>query len=291
MLFRSHCAEEIGNSVRKLEGIIESDMNFLNKKLTVLFDSNYNEEEVIKSVIKKIDSIEPGLNIEVVEKKLRKQGRSRVVTQRSKKLENKKELILGGLTCAHCAEVIGTEVAKMEGIKSSNLNFVNKKLSLEFNENINKETLIKEIIAKIDSIEPGLDIQINDDKKHSIDLNAFANSTHKQQKVEHVKETKNKVKTLLNSEKANLIKLISGALIFMFAFYQEATGKEASYSIFIFILSYIIIGGDVLYKAFRNITRGRVFDENFLITVATIGAIATGESSEAVGVKIGRAHV
>ena len=367
----AHCAEEIGNSVRKLEGIIESDMNFLNKKLTVLFDSNYNEEEVIKSVIKKIDSIEPGLNIEVVEKKLRKQGRSRVVTQRSKKLENKKELILGGLTCAHCAEVIGTEVAKMEGIKnsnlsfvnkklsieltananeesvikkviakidsiepgldiqvvdknskkpklatnkkelilggltcahcaevigtevakmegikSSNLNFVNKKLSLEFNENINKETLIKEIIAKIDSIEPGLDIQINDDKKHSIDLNAFANSTHKQQKVEHVKETKNKVKTLLNSEKANLIKLISGALIFMFAFYQEATGKEASYSIFIFILSYIIIGGDVLYKAFRNITRGRVFDENFLITVATIGAIATGESSEAVGVML-----
>ena len=367
----AHCAEEIGNSVRKLEGIIESDMNFLNKKLTVLFDSNYNEEEVIKSVIKKIDSIEPGLNIEVVEKKLRKQGRSRVVTQRSKKLENKKELILGGLTCAHCAEVIGTEVAKMEGIKNSNLsfvnkklsieltananeesvikkviakidsiepgldiqvvdknskkpklatnkkelilggltcahcaeiigtevakmegiknsnlNFVNKKLSLEFNENINKETLIKEIIAKIDSIEPGLDIQINDDKKHSIDLNAFANSTHKQQKVEHVKETKNKVKTLLNSEKANLIKLISGALIFMFAFYQEATGKEASYSIFIFILSYIIIGGDVLYKAFRNITRGRVFDENFLITVATIGAIATGESSEAVGVML-----
>ena len=174
----------------------------------------------------------------------------------------------------------------MEGIKNSNLNFVNKKLSLEFNENINKETLIKEIIAKIDSIEPGLDIQINDDKKHSIDLNAFANSTHKQQKVEHVKETKNKVKTLLNSEKANLIKLISGALIFMFAFYQEATGNEASYSIFIFILSYIIIGGDVLYKAFRNITRGRVFDENFLITVATIGAIATGESSEAVGVML-----
>ena len=77
-----------------------------------------------------------------------------------------------------------------------------------------------------------------------------------------------------------------GALVFLFAFYQEATGYETKYSLYVFLASYIIVGGDVLYKAFRNITRGRVFDENFLITVATLGAIAIGESSEAVGVML-----
>ena len=54
----AHCAEEIGKGVRKIDGIVDSNMNFVNKKLTVLFDSAYNEEEVIKAIIKKIDSIE-----------------------------------------------------------------------------------------------------------------------------------------------------------------------------------------------------------------------------------------
>ena len=58
--------------MEKIDGIVDSNMNFVNKKLTVLFDSAYNEEEVIKAIIKKIDSIEPGLDIQVVEKRNRR---------------------------------------------------------------------------------------------------------------------------------------------------------------------------------------------------------------------------
>ena len=96
----------------------------------------------------------------------------------------------------------------MDGIQNSNLNFVNKKLSVELNSHKDEEELIKEIIAKIDSIEPGLDIQVKDDKKHSIDLNSFEGSTQKQQSVEKVKE---KLDSLLNKkialEKQKLISL------------------------------------------------------------------------------------
>ena len=276
----AHCAEEIGKGVRKIDGIVDSNMNFVNKKLTVLFDSTYNEEEVIKAIIKKIDSIEPGLDIQVVEKKIRK------VATNKPNPNKKKELILGGLTCAHCAEEIGNAVSKMEGIKNSNLNFVNKKLSFEIDSKKDEAVLIKAIIAKIDSIEPGLDIQVNDDKKHLIDLNSNRVTTQKVKTQQTVKENKKKAKFSLNDEKAKLFKIIIGALVFIFAFYQEATGHENQYSLFIFLASYVIVGGDVLYKAFRNITRGRIFDENFLITVATIGAIIIGESSEAVGVML-----
>ena len=276
----AHCAEEIGKGVRKIDGIVDSNMNFVNKKLTVLFDSTYNEEEVIKAIIKKIDSIEPGLDIQVVEKKIRK------VATNKPNPNKKKELILGGLTCAHCAEEIGNAVSKMEGIENSNLNFVNKKLSFEIDSKKDEAVLIKAIIAKIDSIEPGLDIQINNDKKHLIDLNSNTVTTQKVKTQQTVKENKKKAKFSLNDEKAKLFKIIIGALVFIFAFYQEATGHENQYSLFIFLASYVIVGGDVLYKAFRNITRGRIFDENFLITVATIGAIIIGESSEAVGVML-----
>ena len=50
----------------------------------------------------------------------------------------------------------------------------------------------------------------------------------------------------------------------------------------LFVISYIVIGYDIVLKAIRNISRGKVFDENFLMTVATIGAICIGNLAEAV---------
>ena len=138
----AHCAEEIGKGVRKIDGIVDSNMNFVNKKLTVLFDSAYNEEEVIKAIIKKIDSIEPGLDIQVVDKSAKK----------AKAVSNKREMILGGLTCAHCAEEIGNAISKMEGVKNSYLNFVNKKLLVELHPNKDEEILIKLLNVMVEII-------------------------------------------------------------------------------------------------------------------------------------------
>ena len=55
---------------------------------------------------------------------------------------------------------------------------------------------------------------------------------------------------------------------------------------FIFVISYLVVGIDILKKAVRNITRGKVFDENFLMAVATLGAFAIGEFPEAVAVML-----
>ena len=248
----AHCAETIGEVVKNINGVQRSHMNFVSKKLILEIDSCYDEDEVIKEVIQLIDSIEPGLDIQVV-------------TSKQKKV-NKEDIILGGLTCAHCAEVIGDRVQSIDGVKNSHLNFVNKKLTLEIDSDINKDKVIKEVIQLIDSIEPGLDIQV-------------------QNKSESAKEIK-KVEKKKDNSKKDLFKIIAGVLVFIFAFYQEATGIESRYSLIVFIVSYILVGGDVLYKALKNIKNGRIFDENFLMTVATVGAISIGEPSEAVGVML-----
>ena len=248
----AHCAETIGEVVKNINGVQRSHMNFVSKKLILEIDSCYDEDEVIKEVIQLIDSIEPGLDIQVV-------------TSKQKKV-NKEDIILGGLTCAHCAEVIGDRVQSIDGVKNSHLNFVNKKLTLEIDSGINKDKVINSVIELIDSIEPGLDIQV-------------------QNKSESAKEIK-KVEKKKDNSKKDLFKIIAGVLVFIFAFYQEATGIESRYSLIVFIVSYILVGGDVLYKALRNIKTGRIFDENFLMTVATVGAISIGEPSEAVGVML-----
>ena len=176
----------------------------------------------------------------------------------------KKELMLNGLTCAHCASVIDEKVKHIDGVKNSNLNFTNKKLSVEIDCD-NEEKIIKNIIDIINDTEPGLDIQIEGQRE--------------------IKEDKTQ-KSIKNNEKLNLLKIIAGAIVFIFSFYQEIAGRENKYSLLIFLVAYLLVGSDVLYKALRNITKGRIFDENFLMSVATIGAIAIGEPSEAVGVML-----
>ena len=176
----------------------------------------------------------------------------------------KKELMLNGLTCAHCASVIDEKVKHIDGVKNSNLNFTNKKLSVEIDCD-NEEKIIKNIIDIINDTEPGLDIQIEGQRE--------------------IKEDKTQ-KSIKNNEKLNLLKIIAGVIVFIFAFYEEIAGRENKYSLLIFLVAYLLVGSDVLYKALRNITKGRIFDENFLMSVATIGAIAIGELSEAVGVML-----
>ena len=109
----------------------------------------------------------------------------------------KKELMLNGLTCAHCASVIDEKVKHIDGVKNSNLNFTNKKLSVEIDCD-NEEKIIKNIIDIINDTEPGLDIQIEGQRE--------------------IKEDKTQ-KSIKNNEKLNLLKIIAGAIVFILAFY------------------------------------------------------------------------
>ena len=84
--------------------------------------------------------------------------------------------------------------------------------------------------------------------------------------------------------KKRLYKIIISEILFIIAIIISLKNEWISRSIF--IVSYIIVGYEILKKAFRNITRGKVFDENFLMSVATIGAFSIGEFPEAVAVML-----
>ncbi len=246
----AHCAEVINEKVSKLEDIESANLNFINKKLTLNIIDSSDEEIVIKKVIDIINSTEPGLDIEVLEN-------SAMI---------KRDIILNGLNCAHCAEVISEKVSKLDGIQLSNLNFINKKLSIQIKKSENEKEIIEKVIGIINDTEPGLDIQINNE-------NTKINKDIK-------KEAKSDI------DKKDLAKLIIGSIVYIFGIYQTATGFENQFSDLLFIVAYIIVGGEVLLKAIKNIIKGRMFDENFLMSVATVGALAIGEFPEAVGVML-----
>ena len=246
----AHCAEVINEKVRNLEEIESSNLNFINKTLTINIYLKYNQEEVIEKVKNIVDDTEPGLTINVKELK----SKSR-----------KKELILNGLNCAHCAEVIREKVDKLEEVESANLNFINKVLTINLTSEANSRETLEKAIKIINDTEPGLDIQIKDNK-----------AINKKEETSVEKD---------NSKK-DLIKLIIGAMVYILGIYEVATGKTSILNNIIFIVAYIVVGGDVLIKAIKNIGKGQIFDENFLMSIATIGALAIGESAEAVGVML-----
>lgn len=80
------------------------------------------------------------------------------------------------------------------------------------------------------------------------------------------------------------IKIIIATILFLIAFIINFNNEWINN--IIYIASYIIVGLEIVKKALRNITRGKVFDENFLMTVATIGAFGIGEYPEAVAVML-----
>lgn len=84
--------------------------------------------------------------------------------------------------------------------------------------------------------------------------------------------------------KKELIKIIIALILFVVAMAVDFQNDWINNGIF--IVSYLIVGFEILIKAVKNIFRGKVFDENFLMSVATLGAFAIGESPEAVAVML-----
>ena len=88
----------------------------------------------------------------------------------------------------------------------------------------------------------------------------------------------------MNPNKKRLMKILIGGVLYGATFFINFDNIYVN--IAVFLLSYFIIGGDIVLKALRNILHGHVFDENFLMFIATIGAFAIGDYEEAVGVML-----
>lgn len=90
-------------------------------------------------------------------------------------------------------------------------------------------------------------------------------------------------------QKAMLARIIVAFIIYILAIISEKSGVLENFSgiwpkLIVFLVPYLIIGWDIIYKAGRGIINGQVFDENFLMTIATFGAFGVKEYSEAVAV-------
>ena len=168
---------------------------------------------------------------------------------------NNLELVLKGLNCANCARKIEERVGNLEGVKESNLNFTTLTLKVKLHKSYEEEKAFKDINDIVIGLEPHVVVE------------------KKSKANQEDKKVSFKVEPML----------IIGAIIYLVAVLGSFSDTV---SLVLYVASYILIGGEVVLAAIKNIAKGEVFDENFLMTVATIGAFAIKEFPEAVAVML-----
>lgn len=175
----------------------------------------------------------------------------------------KKEWALEGIGCGNCADKMENRIKKLHGVRRVRVDFIAGKLTLEVDQEQDIVEITEEAKKIMERIEPGIKLRLFD--------------------KDHSKNRLSKNQGPKNLSKDGRIRLGFGGAIFALAMIlnlSELTGLA------LFILSYLIVGGGILLRAGKNIVRGQVFDENFLMGIATLGAFAIGEYPEAVAVML-----
>lgn len=244
------CALKIEERLIQLSEVNNAEINLMTNKL-ILKLNRYNErlEKRIKSIVKEIEP-----NMELAKKQF-----SNI---------KQYQYILENLNCFNCANKIEQKIRSLSGIYKVNLNLNTQKIIIEAVENP-----LEKIQNLVKEIEEGV-------------------------KVREIEKTlsENKViarKDFIRKNKKRILNLTFGVLVFIVAIIYSRVNMikdiglyRENINILLYASAYILIGRTVLRNAFNNIINGFWFDEYFLMSVATIGAIIIGEYPEAIAVML-----
>lgn len=192
-----------------------------------------------------------------------------------------------GLNCAHCGSKIEEAINKLDEIESAILNFPMKTLKIKGN--ISDDTLEK-INKTAGKIEAGVKI-VPKDKTSAIKHVHKHNYEHSECCCGHCHEHSHEHEhdhshshSKNESHSGEIISFIIGAAIFAAAVISGKILDIKPMTLVLYAGAYLILGYRILLATFKNIRTKNFFDENTLMTIATLGAFALGEYSEAVGV-------
>ncbi|OWV36379.1 cadmium-translocating P-type ATPase [Bacillus spizizenii] len=168
----------------------------------------------------------------------------------------KQEYVLDGLDCSNCAQKIENGVKGIKGIDGCAVNFAASTLTVSA-DGKEEQWVTNKVEKKVKSIDPHVSVRQKHKKKSADD--GYRNRM------------------------INMLIRMAAAVILGAAAYLIHSG---TIEFFLFLAAYLIIGGDIIIRAVKNISRGQVFDEHFLMALATIGAFLIQQYPEGVAVML-----
>ena len=267
----ANCAAKLEAKIKEIDGLSNVVLNYMNE--TLVYDCDHDRakemEEAVRAVAAKEepeavitgkghshhhhehdhehhDHEECDGHCDVHEET------EEVLTARSRKYS------ITGIDCANCAASLERKMAGVAGASNVQISFINSTLIFDCDEH-DRERILKEMQTIADREEPGTVIA------------EYEKKTAKASKEDDDDD----------DSKVILYRLIIGAVLFVLGLFLKDTMQ-----IIVMIGAYLVLGYDVLIKAVKGIGRGQVFDENFLMAVATLAAIWLKDYKEAAGVML-----
>ena len=293
----ANCAAKLEQKINSLEGVETASITFATGQLRVTAE---DPDQLLDQIIDTAHKMEPDVKIYKKERRRRKSvsqehehsheshehhehshGESCSCghdhnhehhQEESSAQGTSRAYILEGLDCANCAAKIETKIRSLPEIEHASLIFANKQLRVSAK---NTDGLRELIQTVVDSVEDGVTVVERASSKSSAKMDVSA-------------KTAQSVKESMDPMKKTRIQIITGTVLFLAAELAEKLIPGIPHAVVnvLLVAAYLILGSKALMTAYRNIKKGQVFDENFLMTLATLGAFATNQIHEAVGVML-----
>jgi len=175
--------------------------------------------------------------------------------------------LLENLGCANCAMKMEAKISAMEQVEYASITYATKQLRIAAV--VDVKQLLPEITAIVQSIEP--DVQVVPFRRQRMDA--------EEREIEAAKEHVAVQKSVAVIA-ASAVTMVAGLALHHLEIIPQ------SLFLLMMLFGYLLSGGEVLKEALSNIKRGQIFDENFLMSIATIGAFLIGSYEEALGVML-----
>lgn len=245
----ANCAAKMEYKIKELPGVTYANISFATKQLRL---SAADHEALLPEIQKICTSIESDVVVVPRDRRPQLGGKSRVY-------------LVQNLDCANCGAKIERALNAMPEIDEAILTFTTKKLRVSAK---NYNGLLEKMQAVTDKVEEGV-VLLEAESKPSL-----------APELEERKKSGGIFSEL--SEKQTIIEIVLGGAVFIITEWLGLVPE--AYHMYFLIFAYILLGGRIVLTALKNIAKGNVFDENFLMTVATLGAFAIQAWEEAVGV-------
>lgn len=271
-----NCASVIASNLQKIDFIEEVHINYNTKQVEIISAKELTDSEV-SLVIDTVVTL------------------SRCRTH-EEALEITEEFNFENIDCPNCALKVEEALNKEESIIDAKVSFMNKKIIIKHKDNIEVFETVNQVLKNVEG-----DAFIHN---HDCDLhfcNCGSDHHHHHHDHHHHHHHKhchchdheeNKLAFLDNVYKIttdktfNYVLGIIGFLLFIVTVILKLTNQLSEYLMYAFVSSYVMISFSLIIKAIKNILRGRFFDENFLMLLASIGALVVNEPIEAIMVVV-----
>ena len=247
----ANCAAKMEYKIKELPGVEYASVSFVTKQLRL---SAKNHEVLLPAIREICASIES--DVEVV-------PRSGMMPFNFES----KVYLLENLGCANCAAKMEKAINDLPDVSAATITYATKQLRLTAK---NHAQLLPQVQAICSTIEAGVKVV------ERIGKPVLAENINQRKKSGGILS--------MSDEQRSLAEIVFGGILFIIS--EIAGLVPEAYHIYCLVAAYILLGGRIVLTALKNSTKGQVFDENFLMTIATLGAFAIGSLEEAVAVML-----